>query len=504
MKKVTEKEVQEVMDFTLRMKEIRYIPKRKTAFAEQVSDMSDTTKWLLAFCCWQCLFNTRYRGFSEERVVGVPTAQVNEATFDTFINYLRSHENKTITPSREVPTIKFLMKCDKPHRDFYLSLMNKSWILTFPVLDVQEHLDIDSISKEQVYGEIEYLRTGFSGLTYPASARVVPKVAMEPFFLIREASYSSLLRRGPAGLERIDKPSWVDTEIDLSTTPRFVLAGFMSKNQLFPVDYFNSWEDALEHLKGNSSVTYEERIQSLNDYLSRSMLVNTSGAASYVFNSSESLEEALSPLLKGFSSGDILITDASTSKSGDAYRVEFNLAKGIIEDIWADEGYAKGFLVWFNGSLINCTYRFVGKEQALLAAKDAIKGRVLNFHTVKLNNTVCYIGSGVLWQQRRWRHKKLRGSDTWIEKCILCGDTRIKHSNNGMCVSCESNLSYYLKKAGPDAWISPSRQMNNKRKANLWNPSLLNLAKYVHKGLLLEADAEGKWRFKIQTGEINE
>jgi len=496
MRKVTEKAVLETIEFTDRVKSIKYVPARKKEFVELLATLSEESKWLLTFSCWHCLFNTKFRAVEEDRFVPVKPTEENQVTFSDFLVYLKRHEDLNITQSRELPTMRLLAKCDSAHRSFYKSLITKSFINLLPIIEVQEYLDLDSVTKEQVYGELEYLKTGIGDLSYPISVRLTPEDDVRPCIVIKEASYSSLLTVG-LDAKSITKPDWLVRDIKLANTPMFAIGGFISATTFYPTDYFRNSEELGEYFE-NSDMThrYEDRADLLNLFIRQNLGISTWAAKCKAIVSEEYLMPTIeAALIEGEPSDYLLVTDSNTTRTGNAYRIPCKLTKGIIEDLWVEDEQAKGFLVSFNGSLIKCSYKFVGKEQSILSTKEVAVGAVISFYVVEFNGTH-FIGNSILWKHPRWKPKRLQGKEQWVEKCVLCGSTRVRHSCAGMCASCETNLPYYLKRYGVGVWIKPSAQMITKRKENCWSSDLLNSVEFKFKGMSVVADEEGRWKFE--------
>lgn len=494
MLKVTEEDVDRIIELTTELQSIRYIPARKKALASAIEGMAPTEKWLLTLLCWHCLFNSKFKAIDADRLCLYEPPSKNDVTFQDFLEFLRRHKGINISPSREKPLLKLLAGCDLSHRSFYLSLMTKQWINFFPVVEVQTLLDLDSISGEKVYGELEYLKTSFSNLSYPVSLRKVSSKKLTPYLTVKEPLASMLL----VGKEykRIKMTEQVKLDLKLSTTPRFVTAGFFDEDTYYPTDYFSSWEECAEYMEGDDAATYSYRLSNLNSFLDRSILVYSDSTKAILADNEQSMFDAINKLAKEGTT-DILVSDVNSTRTGESYRLVGRSATGIIEEV--DETSVS---LWFNGKLLKCAYKFEGKEQALLASPEVLKNKVMEFYFVNVGNTEYCFGKGIGWHLPRWRERRLRSSKIWIDKCAMCGSTKHKHANRGVCKSCEANLYYYFVRYGVDTWIQPSPQMASKRYLSVWESSILNIVEYKYKETTLESREDGCWRFK--QGAIND
>jgi len=499
MLEIKETDVGKIIELTIEMQQAKFYPAKRKILISSLTSLKESEKWLLNFCCWQCLFNSRFKAIDADKLCLYEPAKTNKTTFQDFLKIVKKFDSKRVSPSRLKPLLQFLANCDEKHRNFYLALFTKDFINYFPALEIQTLLDLDSISGEKVYGEPEYLKTSFSELRYPVSLRRISSKKLTPYIIAKEPLSTMLLTKTEEGYKRVVKSPHIKIDIKLSTTPRFAVAGFYDSDTYYPTDCFSYWESCAVYLKGIDldQHLYSNRISDLNNFVDRSMLVHTDSSKSYFATSEQEVIDAIADLAKGSMISDILVLDSESTRTGEAYRIICRTASGIIESV--SENYIS---VWANGELVNCYYKFEGKEQALLTAPELLKDRVMEFYYVKIGNTEYSIGKGVCWHRERWREMRLRGTNIWIDKCALCGSTQHKHANRGVCISCEANLHYYYDTYGVGNWIQPSQQMIKKRYESVWKPSALNLVKYRYKGTTLEANETGEWRFT--QGDLNE
>jgi hypothetical protein len=278
-------------------------------------------------------------------------------------------------------------------------------------------------------------------------------------------------------------------EAEASPTPAYALVALYDGATLYPIDYFNCVEEMLELPRA-----YELRLWDLNSHLARSLPLSTDCSPVVTVLSGDTLAERLVEI--GFTGQDtsILINDSNSWIDGTYVRVPVTLASGVIDSIWSDD-LVRGFKVWFNGKLCNCTYPFYGKDSAILGYPASVKGRVMSFFYLENSGEEYLIGSAIEWAQKRWRPRKLRGTEIMLNGCAMCGSTKWSHANRGLCKSCEANLPYYFQNNSDGNWIAPSPQRSKKRLKVSWRAELLNVVQYKHKGCTLEARADGCWRF---------
>lgn len=499
MLKITEDEILKVIAITEEIGAIRYIPHRKTYISSAIENSTDGENKALAFFCWFCIFNNRFKAIDASRYNYIPVSTSNEAGFSDFLSIIRTLESKRITLKNEAGLANFISKCGATHRKFYMSILSKDFIKVYPMTEVQTLLPIDKINMNMVYGNIAELELPLSSLKFPVAIRSIPEGASSMFVLSKEGAYDSIKIKEGEELTPIPLTAEVKLDLTFTSTPKFTVVGYIYKSWLFPFDFFNSFKEytKIEH----STLSYPERVKELNRHLDRSMPVCMDGSKVSIVEDEHGIRNALINSIGNSGSSTVLITDENSSTTGQALKIDCRIANGVIEDLWSQEDKILGFTVWFNGSIHNCAYEFTGKERALLNNVSSLKNRVVSFYYVKVGIYSYLIGKEVLWHQGRWRTTRLRGTYIWIDKCALCGDTKWKHVNHGFCKSCEANLPYYFTKYGTDTWILPSSQMTAKRKASSWEPSLLNAVKYMHKGTLIEANETGAWRFSEKKGE---
>lgn len=498
MQNIRASDLPRMLEITDKIKAIKYYIKKKAVLVETIESMTPTEKTMFTFFCWFAILNTKWKAIEVSRYYYTPTGEVNKVTFHDFIRLLRRFNGMVISKSREPAVAKFLSLCDKPHKDFFLSVLSRSWIRDFTVTDLQQRLDLDSISGEEVYGGVAYLRTSFSELTYPVALRSVPNFTILSRYIFTREPYSNILKyiTDEHGIvNNLVRPK-VKLEADISTSPRFTLGGYHCRDEFFPFDYFSCKEEVEDYLEGREVTPYAVRIEGLNNHLTNNLVVLTDDSPLALVSSEDELPHALNKVIGSAKWADILITDNNSLRSGVTHKVTCRVATGAIAEMWIEEGQAKGVKIWFNGVIAECGYTFKGKENSLLSNPDSIKGATFEFFYIKIGGNSYLIGNAIRWGQKRWRTRKQRATFIDIDKCILCGGTNWRHANHGICSSCEANLPYYFEKYGVGTWIEPSGQMQKKRWASSWEPSLLNAAKYRHKGNLLVADEDGRWQFK--------
>lgn len=484
--KVTEADLKRIIDVTEDIKAQNYIPAKKALLTVIIENLNEREKELFAFFVYICLFNSKLKAVNADRYWFTLGKEANKVTFEDFLKLLRRYENINITPSREVALVKFLDLCDRQHRDFFLSVLSKEWINSFPVVELQKYLPIDSISSVDIYGDIAYLKTSFSDLNYPVVVRSIPAGKFKTYLFRKEPNFMSLQVKEADTFEPTLITENIRLEANLSVTPRYSIGGLTDGEGYYPFDYFDENCDVTE---------YVNRAEGLARHLDRSVLIATDSSNVSVSYDETDICNAIVDVVRESNWSDLLVTDTDSLRSGRMFKVTCRIATGIIEEVWLSDGKAKGFIIWFNGEKRNCTYKFVGKDSALLGSSASLSGKVLDFYYLTLGTTEYLIGKSILWGHAKWRKKKLRGTEIELTKCVLCGDDSHDHSSHGMCKPCERNLGYYLTKYGANTWVTPSPQMQTKRWRNSWKYNALNNVAYSYKGHLLEANEGGEWKF---------
>ena len=497
MIKITDADISKVMYVTSVMHEVRYMPARKSAFTDIVSELNASELWLLSFFAWFCLWNSKFRSIDPSRYHYVPVADENNATFDSFLKLIRRYEDVNITRSREAALVRFISACDKPHRDLFLDVLSKDWIKIFPMLEVQTLLSIDDISSDIVYGDIEYIKTSFSELSYPVAIRAIPEGASTICVVSKEPSYCAVKYRDDYELKPAKLTEEIKLDMGISINPRYTIAGVSDGHNIYPFDFFNSWAECNKYLsKEEIETPYPIRVYNILNFTKRNLTINVDSSPIVVIRDEDDLRDALIKVVGSMKLSELLISDAQSLATGKVFRVTCRVSLCKIDSIWLENDEPMGFIAWFNGERIKCIYSFDEKENAILSNLSIIKGLLMDMYYIVIGEKDYFIGKSLLWGAQGWRTRKLRGTDIEILGCALCGDVRWSHANRGICKSCESNMPYYFNKYGPNVWIEPSLQMKRKRWRSSWKYSVLNKVGYKHKGTILEAKESGEWMFK--------
>lgn len=485
IQKITLADVTEVYRFAHRIRELKFHKHKKEAFIVGVSTLSERGCWLLSFACWNCLFNSRFVRINASLFHSIVTRDDN-ATFQDFIRLLRHYEGAKVTSRREGELTKFLARCSPEHHTFYLSLLDKSFIEHLPMFEVQSHLHIDDITVDEVYAA-PLAASAFAGLSYPVAVRALVSDVMDVVTLSKTPAHLRFQR--VEGRARLDVPANLRRDAKLCANAHFGMAGVLAADgKLYPFDF------SIGVLQG-----YPERVKELTGFIRRSLLSGIDDGPIAVAESAADLPAVLRVAAGHIPTPtQILFSDESSSVTGKVFCVDSRMALGIIESLWVEDGEAKGFKVWLNGSIHDCIHAFPGKENTLLGRPELLYGEVLQMFYIKLDPTAppVLIANEVLWDARKWRDKRMRGSSVQIEKCVLCGSTQWPHASRGLCRRCECNLQFWFAKYPPGEWIPETvRKFNESRYLSCWEPAMLNAARCRYKGYLLEARDDGMWRF---------
>lgn len=491
---ITNDHIDEVIELRQRLLSTHSVGRRKT-FPELLKGLSEEGRWLLTFFLWFSLINFRFHGVEEAQYFSIPAQMENKAAFRDFIEVVRYFNRRRVTPTRERVLIKFLASCNAKYRDFYLLSFSKKFAKGFPLHEVQTMLNLDSIDIQEVYGAVKLLQTTFSDLKYPVAISTMSAPDHPLSVVGREPNGIYALRQEDGSMVPANNP--IPNDLQFIHTPRFTLVGFAGKKGEFTaIDMFPMMQFYRRYTRGDSEVPWPERVRNLRDFLHGNLLHEVhAGYLGFATNETELIPEIVQ-VMQESENPYVVLADQDTAKTGDAFAVEVRPVEGQIEDYWIEDGIPKGFLIWFNGSLFPVAFSFTGKANAMLRAIDPLRGKLLSFLYIKIGEARVGVGREVLWHKKPWRTARLRGSKAYIEKCIFCGTTEQRHTNHGICHSCECNLYHHYRVYGPSKWITPSRKTTDKRAAGGWEPSFLNSMRYCFKGHVLEAREDGCWRFR--------
>lgn len=490
--------IEEVMSLRNELVEIRYAKEKRRQFAERSSGLSEESNWLLTFACWFCLLNFRFKAIDDSRYHSVPELEESEATFEGFLEVVRFFNRKTVSRTREVELIKFLKMTGKIDREFYLSLVAKSFTKGLPVMEIQTSLDLGVVNTFEIYKAPEALQTSFAALNYPVAISAVMAPDMN-LGVVAKGARAWSLSWAPDKLVPV-KPL-LPIDMQYVGTPQFALVGYAAKSPatkqtvFHPVDYFDTLKEMAQAFKGKPSTPFPERIEKLRGFQNNNLL--TQITPNYVGLAFQE-EDVLGEVVKVMAQSDcewLTLTDQNTMRTGEAHVVEVRVTHGIIERFWHEEGKAKGFLVWFNGDLFRVSYSFAGRDNALLNSIKPIKGRLLEFLYLKVGGHKVGVGRRVLWDKKPWRRYRLHGKPTRVEKCTLCGGTRSPSHGSGICSICDKTMRYYFRTYGVDNWIKPSGVMQRKRRKSSWEPEMLEAVPYHYKGYRVLAREDGYWGY---------
>lgn len=502
---VTSDTISAVYSLWIEVIDITYTKNRRERFSFLVGTLQPDALWLLTVCCWFCMYNNRFNAIESSNYYSLPLADTNTSTFGAFVAMIRGYTRKNVSSYNEGALIKFLMTCDSKHRDFYLLLLSKEFIHKLPIYSVQLSLDVSGIRASALYGDVEPESTGLSGLNYPVGITGVPTPELDLYIIYRAPNRKGVLKQ--EGSEFIPVyDHFMTDELNYINTPRFAVAGFISavKRSLPTFHPFDMLPSKTVYNKSQQTAVaeYQERLTHLRRFLDSNLL--TRASTSYVGSASSSTEfrDELAKVISESPHQWVAITDSQSYLTGSVHVLPVSITFGIIEDYWIDEGTPSGFQVWFNGQLFKVSFSFVGKNNSLLNSIGPLRGKLLEFYYLKLDEYRLGIYRSVLWDKAPWRPHRLRGTSIHIEKCALCGGTDYIHANRGFCVKCESHMYYFSKKYGYDTWIPPGYSTGKTRKQNSWECSLLNTMNYKFKGTTIIAREDGYWMFKSKEESV--
>jgi len=502
--------IEEVLNFRNSLVELRSPKQKRKQFVEGVLKLPEESEWLLTFACWFCLSNFRFKAIDESRYHSVPEREISEANFGGFLEVVRFFNRKTVTCTRESELIRFLAKTSRSDREFYLSLVSKSFTKGLPVMEIQTSLDLGVVNTFEIYKAPEALQTSFAALNYPVAISAVMADDMRLGVVSREPRSSRSFMCDAGKLIPV-KPL-LPVDLQYIGTPRFTLTGYagrLSSGRIVfhPVDYFDNLKEFALTLNGNPTTPFPERVEKLRKFQDNNLLTQiTPNYVGLAFRE----EEVLGEVVKVMEHSDceyLTLTDQDTARTGESHLVEVRVTVGIVERFWHVGGNAKGFLVWFNGDLFRVAFSFAGRDNALLNNIKPVKGKLLEFLYLKVGGTKIGVGRKILWDKAPWRRYRLHGKHTRVEKCTLCGGTNAPPHGAGICSICDKSMRYYFSHNGVGNWIVAKGVMTKKRRKSSWEPEMLEMVPYHYKGHRIEAREDGCWRFlpvETEKGEEDE
>lgn len=488
--------------------QIKYWRDKHSRFRQAVYEMTEEARWLLTFAVWFTKHNSRHHAVAESRYYIIDPSHQTSVTFTDFVKLIQGYSRKFISSKNEEPLIKFLMKCDKEHFDFYLSLLSKTFTKTIPMAEVYDVLDLGCIDLQEIYGPIEILQTNFSELDYPVAVMMLPDPDYKLSVQSREPRRSLSYYQDEGKLKVTKDPLVIDS--NYISTPRYTLVGYsdvvavkVRRSQrerfiIYPVDYFDTFREFRLYLKGRkraNTTPFKERIAKLREFLDTNYLRQISKAQIGYAENEQELAQQVAQLYPKEGAGYLVVTDNNTARTGKASAVPVRNTYGTIRDLWVEEGIPMGFNVWFNGGIAQVSFDFSGANNAILNKPFYVNLKLLEFTYIKVGSLPIYIGKQIHWDKLQWKNYK-HSSGVYIEKCVLCGGTDHPHKHQGLCRVCEINIRYYYRKHGKDTWITPSSAMRRKRFVSGWEPQLLNMMHASFKDCFLEAREDGCWRFR--------
>lgn len=494
---VSQEDILLVSDLHTEVTSIKYHRRKKDRFIELTQALPENAKWLLTFCCWNDLRNTRFTPIEASRYYAAPSAKTTTASFLDFIKVLQKFEHRKVVAKQEGTIINFLSKCDRKFQDFYLLLLSKKFIINLPKLEMNQELELADIKLEDVYAPIELLKTEFCNLSYPVTISGVNSLELQFRAVVKsDRTSTGRIYDFKSGKYR-QSSNLLGVDEKFIKAPKFAMSCFMSDDKtLYPVDYFHSSEEFHAAKWGNPGAPeFKERISNLHEFQRMNLLQKVSfGHVGFAENE----EQLWSEIHKVTDSVDykyLLFTDQNTIRNGRSFAVEPRRTVGIIEELWVEDGEAKGFIIHFNGKLSKCTFSFVGKNNAILNSPKVAWRKLIEFIHIQIGDFIYLSGYKIHWRTKPFRAGTMGG--TVYEKCCLCGNPHTRHKNRGVCHDCECNLYKYFRKYGVNQWIQPKNVMKRKRYKSCWVPYLLNCCcTHEHMGLYyLEAREDGCWRF---------
>ena len=484
---ITNSHCSNIFSLAERIKGIKYYKAKRSEFALAVDSLPPEEMWLLSFCVWHCLFNSRLKPIDSTRLHGTPVKDFNK-TFLDFVDVLRQYDRVTIHRRMDGELARFLAGAGDL-RAFYMSLLDKTFIDGLPMMEAQTLLDVDDITSTEIYRVTE-LDVQLDELTYPLTMR-------------RIASDTGLtegtVAKGVSGImcRNVNK-AIVARDMKFSAYPLFALYGFVSNNKFHPVAYFNSWPDYRNYRRSTDVATgdYIKGMSiNLNKYLSDNLITRMDDSLVEYVEDPATLRESLIKLVPTVGPKYLLITDKNTPKTGIAKTVKVRIAYGIAERFWVEEGKVLGVKAWLNGVLHNVPHELSSKESSILFAPEEICGQEYSMYYLSIGGTTSLIGKEIRWDTKTWRNYRLRGSSAYIEKCCFCGNALRIPKARGMCKTCENNIPVYFAE-GVDTWITPRAHILKSREESCWEPSLLNRCEPMCRGYVVVSNDDGKFMFK--------
>lgn len=505
---VTSEHIQELSKLQGALKQIKYWKDRHNQFFSQAETLSEEGRWLLTFSVWFCEVNTRFNSIVESKYYTLEPKQTNESTFVDFIKLVQRYNRKYVTEGTEVHINRFLSLCDRSHFDFYLSLLSKNFTRTLPIPEVYNLLDMGCIDIQEIYGSIEMLHTSFSELSYPVSIMCIPDPDYRLSVFAREPKRTYSFFQNEGKLQYTKDIMTIDATF--INTPRYTIVGYTDVRKikhrrkteemitLIPLDYFDTFDEFRvynkERRKGEVT-EYKQRMINLKKFLDSNYTRQIHRTPMGFAETAEELTRQVFDLYPNEGSGYMVITDKDTARTGKSFAVPVMNTYGIIEDLWVDQGVARGFNVWFNGKLIQCPFPFTGANTTLLNSIDLVHQKMIEFTYIQLGDTPIYIGKRIDWEKIRWKNYRHKAR-ICIEKCALCGGTESPHRRQGLCKACEMNIRTYYAKYGVDTWIPQTPKQRYKRFRSGWSYDMPMNIGLIFRDTFIEAREDGAWRFR--------
>jgi len=504
----------EVHEFVCKIKADKFWPRKKSLFSQLSMRLSDDAQELFKYCCNFSLFNGRFYKLDISRYHTLQLAEKNCSTFKHFLAVVKALNGKHITPKREPILIEFLQTCDKTYFDFYSLLFEKNFHKDLPATEIQNIFDLDEISLDDTYADIEPLQGKITELRYPLAVTKIKDT--RSMFLLHSRHHTGQTWNRTFiqnNIKRIKSNLLKDQKVFIKA-PQYAIAGYLDTAKveiptqkykrikaiesltLIPTDIFKNYDDYRRYYDGRSHTDFKTRIKNLNKFLYTNFTTQIQDTYVGFATDDIELESEIRKVLGSDESSYILLTDSESSRTNKIHAVECVKVQTIIDDFWSVDGVPKGFICGHNGRRNRVSFEFSGKHNVLLNSIDIVKNKVMTSLYLDCGTVKIYTGVELKFNAKTWRVRPLPDTDIMLEKCVMCGSDDKTHSQRGICSICENNLPYYYETYGHDNWIKPSNIMTKKRRLSGWEPGLLNMIKFRFRGTIIICREDGWWKFE--------
>jgi hypothetical protein len=468
---------------------------KRRIFDKEITKLSDEAQQLFAFSCWFCFFNTRFIKLDPSEFYHL-TPGNDPPAWEEFEQLLKDYQHRRVTQHRSGELNKFLLRCPAEIQDFYLSLFAKTFVKGLPLLEAQQLLgDIDYGQFYSATVPQEPLQPSeFAGLNYPLVLTWLPAEPRSLGLYLRTTKHETFLTDQDGHPKRSKNPLQ-EISPGLRGT-RAALFGMLCDDGAFiPFEAYSSLMSYKAYRKEKIHLSLQQRAERLGGILESTNLGRHDPGRQGFANDRDELLDEIIRVTKGRNKGFLLITDQGTARGGPYSCFPTQRAFGIIGGYWSQGEECLGFKVWFNGERLPVSFPLHGKNNSLLNNITQVKGKVIDFLYLKINDRLSGVGQEIRWNEEPWRTTPLLQHVMWIEKCAFCGGTKTTHERRGVCTNCERNFYYYLNRYGEGIWFTPDVSILKRRLENCWEPRFLNNVGYFVRNFSVEARDDGRWRF---------